>query len=167
MATLLGIISLQTLEDMCMCARVSIFFLEKVCSSEFVLCAEPCDIRCSGLPGSFLVILRLGWVTLRSEGVGAHGRLGCLHSSLDDLERIRCLRVPVLIWMKLNRQFTIKLDELLGLHLSHACNEHIWGSIQEFVDEESLIFAYFQVVLRILAIRRRISHVLSSYKFVC
>ena len=90
---------------------------------------------------------------LRSEGASViHGRLGCLHGSLDDLERIRCLRVPVLIWMKLNRQFTIKLDELLGLHLSHACNEHIRGSIQEFVDDESLIFAYFKVVLRVLAI---------------
>ena len=141
---------------------------EEVHSSEFVLCAEPCDIRCSGVPGSFLVILRLGWVKLRSEGASIiHGRLGCLHGCLDDLERIRCLRVPVLIWMKLNRQFTIKLDELLGLHLSHACNKHIGGSIQELVDEESLIFAYFQVVLRVLAIRRCICHVLSSYKFVC
>ena len=65
---------------------------------------------------------------LHSEGArGGANVVGLdgLVRGLDDLERIRCLRVPVLIWMKLNRQFTIKLDELLGLHLSHACNEHI------------------------------------------
>ena len=59
-----------------------------------------------------------------------------------DLESILCLRVLILVWVELNRQFPVKLDELVGLHLCHACNEHILRRVQEFVHQEGLIFAH-------------------------
>jgi hypothetical protein len=49
------------------------------------------------------------------------------------------LGMTILVWVKLLRQFTIKLGELGGLHLFHARYEHFRGRVQELVDNVDLI----------------------------
>ena len=66
--------------------------------------------------------------------------------------------MPVLVWMELNRQFPVKLDELCGLHLGHACNELFEGCIQELVNEVCL----FSTDLRI-----RVGKIVLSHELIC
>ena len=65
-----------------------------------------------------------------------------LEGGLHNLEGICSQRVPVFVWVELNRQFAVKLGEVSRLlhHLSHACNKHVLGSLKEFVDHERLVF---------------------------
>ena len=51
----------------------------------------------------------------------------------------------VLVWMELNRQFTMELGELVGLHLLHALQEHILWCIQELVDCKSLFSTHLNI----------------------
>lgn len=62
-----------------------------------------------------------------------------VHSRLNPLECLLCLGMTILVWVKLLRQFTIKLGELGGLHLFHARYEHFRGRVQELVDNVDLI----------------------------
>ncbi len=56
-------------------------------------------------------------ITLPRASCSSISLLSGLHSGLNDLERISCLRVMVLVWVELNRQFAVKLGQLVGLHL--------------------------------------------------
>ena len=73
--------------------------------------------------------------------------LGGLESGLDDLERIRCLRMMVLVWVELNRQFSVELGKLVGLHLLHAGNEHILRGVEELIDVECLLLGYLRLII--------------------
>ena len=97
------------------------------------------DIRFGHL---LVTAVALGWPAFHSEGAlgRAHRGSGSLVRSLDNLERIRCLRMIVLVWVELNRQFAIKLGKILGLHRRHLWNEHLSGGIQNSVDCVSLFF---------------------------
>ena len=79
---------------------------------------------------------------LHSEGArGGANVVGLdgLVRGLDDLERIRCLRVHVLVWVKLNRQFAVKLGQFLGLHRRHLRLKHLGGVVQICVDDVGLL----------------------------
>ena len=47
--------------------------------------------------------------------------------------------MTILVWVKLLRQFAIKLGELGGLHLFHARYEHVRWGVQELVDNVDLV----------------------------
>lgn len=64
---------------------------------------------------------------------------GGSHRCLHCLEGVGCHRVRVLVGVELNRQFSVELGKMVGLmHFDHACNEHVLGRGQDFVDRIGL-----------------------------
>ena len=76
--------------------------------------------------------------------------------TLDDLERIRCLWMSVLVWVELNRQFAVKLDHNLWLHRRHIRYNHLCGGIKNLVDHMSLLLSHSRS-LRLLSIDKFLS----------
>lgn len=84
--------------------------------------------------------------------------LGMFHGLLHPLERLFCLRMIVLVRMKLLRQLVVMLGKLWWIHLLHSLDDYILWSVQEFVHQINFVMVDAWLIV--------LSEVLSSH-FSC